>query len=49
MLLKAIINTKAKKGINLLFCFDNEEVGSASKEGADSPVASYILERIMLS
>ena len=47
--LKAIINTKAKKGINLLFCFDNEEVGSASKEGADSPVASYILERIMLS
>lgn len=47
--LKAMMNTKAKRGINIIFCFDNEEVGSSSKEGADSPTASYILERILLA
>lgn len=47
--LEAIINTKPKSGINVLVCFDNEEIGSSTKQGADSPMLSHILERILLS
>lgn len=36
-------------GINVLALFDNEEVGSHTKQGADSPILSYLLERIVLS
>ena len=32
----------------VLACFDNEEVGSASKQGADSPLLSHVLERVAL-
>lgn len=45
--LKAILNSKISKGTNLLVCFDNEEVGSSTKQGADSPLLSSILERIV--
>ena len=37
------------KGINLVFAANNEEVGSESKEGANSSTLSNILERIALS
>lgn len=37
------------KGINLIFASNNEEVGSETKEGANSSTLSYILERIALS
>lgn len=47
--LKAIVNTKPKSGINVLICYDNEEVGSVTKQGADSPMVSQILERVLLS
>ncbi|QBD85768.1 M18 family aminopeptidase [Clostridium tetani] len=45
--LKAIVNSKVSKGTNVLVCFDNEEVGSSTKQGADSPLLSNVLERIM--
>lgn len=34
---------------NVMVCFDNEEVGSTTKQGADSQLLSNILERIVLS
>jgi aspartyl aminopeptidase len=33
----------------MVMCFDNEEVGSSTKQGADSELLSNILERIVLS
>lgn len=47
--IKAIINSKVNKSTNVMVCFDNEEIGSASKQGADSDMLSNILERIVLS
>lgn len=46
--INAIINAKEHSGINVLVLFDNEEVGSSTKQGADSPMLSQILERISL-
>lgn len=34
---------------NVVVCFDNEEVGSSTKQGADSPFLKNLLERITLS
>jgi len=34
---------------NLLVCYDNEEVGSRTKQGAASPLLSTLLERIMMA
>ncbi len=45
----AIINTNGKYGINLVSLFDNEEVGSSTKQGADSNMLVNILERICLA
>ncbi len=46
--LEAIINAKADKNIiKVLACYDNEEVGSATKQGADSLLLHSIIERIM--
>ncbi|WP_319372063.1 M18 family aminopeptidase [uncultured Ilyobacter sp.] len=36
-------------GINVLACFDNEEIGSRTKQGADSNLLLNIMERIILS
>ena len=36
--LNALINTSGKHGINLISIFDNEEVGSSTKQGADSNI-----------
>lgn len=38
-----------KKGINLIFLADNEEVGSSSSQGADSSLLKDTLKRISLS
>lgn len=45
-LLKGIICGSRKTGINLIALYDNEEIGSRSKQGADSALLNMILEKI---
>ena len=45
----ALINIKPAASTNVMVCFDNEEVGSMTKQGADSPMLRTVLERIALS
>lgn len=47
--LKAIIDSKIKNGVNVLALFDNEEIGSSTKQGADSELLSNVLERVVYS
>lgn len=47
--LMAMINAKISESTNVLACFDNEEIGSATKQGADSEFLSDTLERIVLA
>jgi aspartyl aminopeptidase len=44
----ALVNASGNKATNIVACFDNEEVGSSTKQGADSPLLCNILERIAL-
>jgi len=46
---KAFLTSTNENSINLCAVFDNEEVGSSSKQGADSTFLSDTLERICLS
>ena len=45
----ALTRTAASMSTNVMVCFDNEEVGSSTKQGADSQLLSSILERIVMS
>jgi aspartyl aminopeptidase len=45
---KAIAESPISDSTNVLVCFDNEEVGSSTKQGADSPMLSSVLERIAM-
>ncbi|WP_425446413.1 M18 family aminopeptidase [Dethiothermospora halolimnae] len=45
--INAIANTEASEATNVMICFDNEEVGSRTKQGAGSPMVRNILERIV--
>lgn len=47
--LEALVNSEVSEATNVLVCFDNEEVGSSTKQGADSNLLSDILERVVLS
>lgn len=47
--LHGLIDSKGKKGINVVAIFDNEEVGSSTKQGADSNMLLNLLERICIS
>lgn len=47
--LEAITSAKVSEATNVLVCFDNEEVGSSTKQGADSNMLSNVLERIVLA
>lgn len=47
--LKALIESKEGTGVKFVAGFDNEEVGSMSKTGADSTILSDTLERIAIS
>lgn len=46
--IEAIKKAPITKGINVMVCFDNEEVGSSTKQGADSDMLANVLERIVL-
>lgn len=46
--LNGIINGKNDKGINVIALFDNEEIGSSTKQGADSSLLSIVLEKIYM-
>lgn len=46
--IEAIKNAAVTNGTNVMICYDNEEVGSATKQGADSDMLANILERIIL-
>lgn len=45
----ALTRSEAAATTNVMACFDNEEVGSTTKQGADSQLLSNLLERIVLS
>jgi len=47
--LQAFLNSYNKENINVFACFDNEEVGSQSKQGAGSTLLFDVLKRINLS
>lgn len=47
--MNALISSKECKATKVLAIFDNEEVGSASKQGAASPVFVNIAERLLLA
>ncbi|MDN5304588.1 MAG: aspartyl aminopeptidase [Fusobacteriaceae bacterium] len=44
--LNALINNKNSKNTKVIACFDNEEIGSTTLQGADSLTLSYLLEKI---
>lgn len=46
---KALVESDVKNGVAVMLCYDNEEVGSRTKQGADSPFFTEVLERINLS
>lgn len=48
-ILKALLNAKDTKKVNLMCLFDNEEIGSRTRQGASSDVLAHLLERITLS
>ncbi|MGF7056772.1 M18 family aminopeptidase [Brassicibacter mesophilus] len=45
--INALINSPVSKATNVMICFDNEEIGSSTKQGADSPMLRTVLERIV--
>lgn len=47
--LYALLNHQAQSGISLFVCFDNEEIGSHTKQGADAPFLMRTIERILLA
>ncbi len=47
--LKALIESKASKATKVIVANDNEEVGSMTKQGANSPMLKNLLERIIFS
>lgn len=48
-LTKSIMNKKRENGINLIALYDNEEIGSLTKQGADSALLSMLLSKIYSS
>lgn len=47
--LKALLESKNQSTINILACFDNEEVGSITKQGAGSTFLANVMKRICIS
>jgi len=46
--MEALVSSEHKDGINMGVFLDNEEIGSMTKQGADSMIVSNIVERIRL-
>ena len=44
--LQGLLNQKREKGINVIALFDNEEIGSRTKQGADSEFLYRLLKKI---
>ena len=47
--LYGIVDSQVSNPTNVLVCFDNEEVGSSTKQGAASPLLRTVLERICIA
>ncbi|MBP2659875.1 MAG: family aminopeptidase 2, partial [Firmicutes bacterium] len=47
--LEALLRAPAAQATNVLIAFDNEEIGSRTKQGGDSPFLSTVLERLLIS
>jgi aspartyl aminopeptidase len=47
--IEALCKVEAVPATNVMIAFDNEEVGSRTKQGGDSPFLSTVLERILIS
>jgi aspartyl aminopeptidase len=47
--LEALLRAPAAQATNVLIAFDNEEIGSRTKQGGDSPFLSTVLERVIIS
>lgn len=47
--IRSIIESESDHGINMAVCFDNEEVGSLSKQGAMSHLLGNVMERIFIA
>lgn len=45
----ALAQIQDNQTTSILACFDNEEVGSTSKQGAASPLLATVLERVLLA
>jgi len=45
-LLQALMETETESGIRMIVLYDHEEIGSRSKQGADSALTREVLERI---
>ena len=43
---QGIINANREDGINIIALYDNEEIGSRTKQGADSNMLGFILEKL---
>ncbi|MBS4539549.1 M18 family aminopeptidase [Clostridium sp. D2Q-11] len=47
--INSLIEAPITEGTSVMACFDNEEIGSRTKQGAASPMLKNILERIVLA
>ena len=47
--LKGMISGRPAKGINLIALYDNEEIGSRTKQGASSALMEHLLEKLYTS
>jgi len=47
--LYGIVDSQVNSATNVLVCFDNEEVGSSTKQGAASPLLRTVLERVCIA
>jgi len=48
-LTEAIVQKNRADGVNLIALFDHEEIGSHTKQGAESLMLSYVLEKLLMA